>query len=164
MYWQDALSGSMEIAIAIAGFSGIVAVFGRRNDDFMQAADHIRLSVLLTASAVAVLFSLAPFVVLDAGVPEFIFWRVGSAVQGAWIISIALYRMKQAQVSGVASVMHIKVMVSLMLLVVIAQVTNALFYGQSWLYVIGVAFQLAVAFSSFSGLLLDRWKDNEESP
>ena len=163
MYWQAALSGSMGIAIAIAGFSGIVAVFGRRNDGFMQAADQLRLSILLTASAVALLFSLAPFVVLDAGVSEIIFWRIGSAVQGVWIISIAMYRIRQAQVSGVSSVMPLKVMAFVMLIVVSSQVANVLFYGQSWIYVIGVAFQLVVAFISFAGLLLDRWKDDEES-
>jgi hypothetical protein len=152
----------MEVAIAIAGFSGVVAVFGRRSDGLLQAADQLRLQVLLTASAIALLFSIAPFIVLDAGVSEPLFWRVGSGVQGAWWILISIYRLRQARVVGVPPVIPMRIMVPLVLIVLLSQVANAAFYALSWVYVIGVVFQLFLAFISFSGLLLDRWRDEEE--
>jgi hypothetical protein len=31
MYWEQVLGSSIEVAIAIAGFSGIIAVFGQRD-------------------------------------------------------------------------------------------------------------------------------------
>jgi hypothetical protein len=163
VYWEQALAGFIEVAIAIAGFSGLVAVFGQRSDDIWRATDQLRLRVLLTASASALLFSAAPFIVLDAGVPEATFWRMGSGAQSAWVISIAIYRLRRVKVSGVSSVMPMKIIVPLILLVLLAQIANAARYGLSWVYVVGVAFQLAVAFGAFTGLLLDLWKDDEEA-
>jgi hypothetical protein len=162
VYWQEALSGSMEVAIAIAGFSGIVAVFGRRSDGLLRTVDQLRLHVLLTASAIALLLSIAPFIVLDTGVSESLFWRVGSGIQGTWIVSISTYRFQQARVAGVSSVMSMRVLAPMVLIVFLAQVANAAFYGLSWMYVIGVVFQLFVAFIAFSSLLLDRWRDEED--
>jgi len=163
VYWEQALGGSIEVAIAIAGFSGIIAVFGRRREGVWRAADQLRLRILLTASAVSLFFSFLPFVALDSGLSEALFWRLGSGAQAVWLISIALYRLKQASLSGVAQAMHAKMFIPLMILVLIAQITNATFYGVSWLYVVGVIFQLLVAFSSFTGLLFDLWQDDEEA-
>jgi hypothetical protein len=163
VYWEQALGGSIEVAIAIAGFSGIVAVFGQRRERVWRAADQLRLRVLLTASAVSLFFSILPFVALDSGLSEALFWHFGSGAQAVWLISIALYRIRQASLLGVAQIIQTKASIPLMILVCLAQIANAAFYGVSWLYVVGVIFQLFVAFSSFTGLLLDLWEDDEEA-
>ena len=50
-----------EIAIAIAGFSGIVAALSRRTESEWTALDRIRLGMLLQISLVGALFSLLPW-------------------------------------------------------------------------------------------------------
>jgi hypothetical protein len=163
VYWQEALSGSIEVAIGIAGFSGIVATLGRQSDGLLRVADQLRIRVLLTASGCAMLFSVAPFIVLDAGVSEIPFWRVGSGVQGTWLMLIVAYRLWMARVSGVSSMFHLKIILPLLLIVLLSQMANAALYGLSWVYVTGVAFQLLIAFVAFSDLLLGRWRDEEDA-
>jgi len=160
VYWEQILGSSIEVAIAIAGFSGIIAVFGQRDAGEWRAADQLRLRILITASGVALLFSMTPFIALDAGVSAELFWRVGSGLQATWLVSIFVIRIRQAARSGAANVLRIPLLLPINLLSVIALVTNAAFYGVSWLYVIGVMFQLSIAFITFSSLLLDLWEDD----
>jgi hypothetical protein len=109
------------------------------------------------------LFSVAPFIVLDAGVSETPFWRVGSGVQGTWLMLIAAYRLWMFRVSGVSSMFRLKIVLPLLLIVILSQMANAALYGLSWEYVTGVAFQLLIAFIVFSELLLGRWRDEEDA-
>ena len=57
MYWNEALGAAIEVAIAIAGFSGIVAAVGRRGAGDWTSIDQLRLRVLLTASGSAGAFA-----------------------------------------------------------------------------------------------------------
>jgi hypothetical protein len=47
------LVGIAEIAVALAGFSGVVVVFGSRSQGQWRAGDRLRLSFLLEASLTA---------------------------------------------------------------------------------------------------------------
>lgn len=49
LYWNDALSAAIEVAIAMVGFSGIVAAFSRRSPGAWTTADQLRMQILLTA-------------------------------------------------------------------------------------------------------------------
>jgi len=71
----DVLSLLAELAIAIAGFSGIVAVFGRRSAGEWTSAEGARLAGLLTLSLTAALFSVLPLVVLSIPVSEVVCLR-----------------------------------------------------------------------------------------
>ena len=87
MYWESALSSSIEVAIAIAGFSGIIAVFGRRDGESWNVSDKLTLQILLTASASSGLFSYLPFILLEAELEPALVWRLGSAMQIVWFIA-----------------------------------------------------------------------------
>jgi hypothetical protein len=52
---EDILTTTAEIGIALAGFSGIVAVLGRRAEGAWSGADRVRLAMLLETSFAAVL-------------------------------------------------------------------------------------------------------------
>ena len=39
------------------------------------------------------------------------------------------------------------------------QVVNVAYVAQSWIYILGVIFQLFLAFSAFVALLLDSWRE-----
>jgi hypothetical protein len=163
MYWEQALSGSIEVSIAIAGFSGIIAVFGQRGSTW-QTADQLRLRILLTASAMALFFSMFPFVLLDSGIDQRTFWRVGSALQAFWFISIVAYRLRQATLAGVTEAVGLSTLaLVVILLFTLLQIFNAICFALPWLYVVGVMFQIFVAFSAFASLLLELWDEEDET-
>ena len=79
---QDALTTVAEIAIAIAGFSGIAAVLGRHSEGEWAPVDVFRLRLLLRLSFAVVLFCFLPIVLSSASVAPKLTWAVSS---GAWL-------------------------------------------------------------------------------
>jgi len=75
-----------EIGVVIAGFSGVVAVFGARSEGKWTPDDRLRLALLLVCSMTVVFFSLLPFVLAALHVPTAMVWRAGSGVLCAWLI------------------------------------------------------------------------------
>jgi hypothetical protein len=73
--YQNALSTLAEVAIAITGFAGVVAVFGRRSSGHWSVFERTRLVALLGCSLAALLFCVLPFVVLSIPVSESSCWR-----------------------------------------------------------------------------------------
>ena len=98
--WESALASAIEVAIAISGFSGIVAAVGHRSTGNWSPDDQLRLRVLLTASGIAGAFAFAPFILLDTQSEAGLIWRVGSGVMAAWLIAIPFYRRRQAAQRG----------------------------------------------------------------
>ena len=82
VYSTDTLAVIASVAIAIAGFSGVVvALTGRTTDTFGQV-ERLNFRILLQVSALALLFALVPLIL----------HRAFEAPQ-AWRISMALYGM-----------------------------------------------------------------------
>ena len=86
-------------------------------------------------------------------------WRIGSGAQVAWLISILAYRPRQASLEGVSDAIATKAGFVAMGVVLVAQLANAVYAAQSWIYLLGVVFQLFIAFSAFVALLLDSSRD-----
>jgi hypothetical protein len=82
----DVLSLLAELATAIAGFSGIVAVFGRRSAGKWSPAESARLVGLLWLSLTAALFSVLPLVLLSIPVSEPACWRMLSLLLAASLV------------------------------------------------------------------------------
>jgi len=82
---QDALLTTAEVAITLAGFSGIVAVLGRRGHGEWQPQERMRLTMLLASSFMAVFFAMLPIALLGLGLGEAGAWSVSSAILGACI-------------------------------------------------------------------------------
>ena len=70
-----------ELAIAFAGFSGIVSALGRREEGAAFPEDRIRLAVLVAASLSTAGFALLPFLL----------WEVAAPPERVWALSSALY-------------------------------------------------------------------------
>ena len=156
MYWDGALGAAVEVAIAIAGFSGIVAAVGRRSPGSWTADDQLRLRVLLTSSASAGLFAFIPFILFETGLSAPVCWRLGSAAQVVWFVGIFVYRRRQALQAGASDPAKLAPIWLVFIVVVGAgQVVNAVYAALSWVYIVGVVFQLVLAFSAFTALLLD---------
>ena len=156
--WSEALASAIEVAIAIAGFSGIVAAVGRRGAGSWTPDDQLRLRVLLTASGVAGIFAFLPFIILDTGLDPRLFWRLGTGAQVAWSVAITLHRRRQAARMGAALYAPLPALLAFYLPALGVLVFNTAVLGAAWPYVLGVLMQLSVAFITFARLLLDSWR------
>lgn len=91
--YSETLIGLAELAVALAGFSGVVAAFGSRNAGLWHPGDRLRLSFLLESSLTAGGFALLtlwllqvhpanstmPFVLASAGWAAFMPWSLWSS-------------------------------------------------------------------------------------
>ena len=155
MSWDAALGSVIEVAVGIAGFSGIVAAVGRRREGQWDPMDQLLLRVLLLASGIAILFSFLPFTLIELMEPRLV-WRILSGLLAAWVLGIAIIRTRQgAQLGAVRKVgLGNPFLLIGALLVFLVLAANALWFGKSSLYVVGVLWQVTIAFIAFVYLLL----------
>ena len=65
---DSVLSSSIEVAIGIAGFGGIIAAIRQRDVNAWSARDRITLQALFGVSVVAIVFSMLPGILREASV------------------------------------------------------------------------------------------------
>ena len=80
----DTLILMVEAAVAIAGFTGVVVVFGRRSTGDWSKLELIRIRNLLGTSFSVLFLSLSTLLLLHTGIGPETTWRVGSAL---WSVS-----------------------------------------------------------------------------
>ena len=86
----DVLATIAELAVAFAGFSGIVAALGRREQGVVFPEDRVRLAVLIGSSLSTTAFALLPFALWEvAGTPERV-WAFSSAIYIPYGLTIML--------------------------------------------------------------------------
>ena len=76
----DILLTFAEVSVAFAGFSGVVAVFGRRDPGTWSFADRVRFFMLVHVSLSSLLLCIVPFGLLALNVAEASVWRSLSAL------------------------------------------------------------------------------------
>ena len=86
MEYGDVFIALAEIGVAIAGFSGIVAVFGTRSAGQWTPDDRLRLAFLLVCSLTVVFFSLLPFAISALHLPATVLWRAASGLLAIWLV------------------------------------------------------------------------------
>ena len=84
----DALASMIEASMALAGFSGIVVVLGRRGQGEWQPQEDLRLVNLLANSLTALLAALLGVLLLTTRLAPSIAWLVCSAV---WLVAAGLH-------------------------------------------------------------------------
>jgi len=84
----DHLTTIAEVAIALAGFSALVALLGNRAGGIDRRADAMRLQFMLETSLLVVAFALFPFIPLKLGVSSDLLWRISG---GAFLIADVAY-------------------------------------------------------------------------
>jgi hypothetical protein len=94
MDFSGVLVGLTEIAVALAGFTGVVVVFGSRNADNWLPGDRLRMGFMLEASMTAGGFSLLALVLLSSLSEASRVWAV---VSGLWAVYMvySLYSSRQ---------------------------------------------------------------------
>jgi len=76
----ETLTLLVEAAVAIAGFSGVVIVFGRRATGEWTRVERARFKNLLITSFSVLFLSLLALVLLHAGASPATTWRIGSGI------------------------------------------------------------------------------------
>lgn len=75
----DALTTIAEVAVGLAGFSGVVVVLGRQPGEFTRV-EAGRLVVLLMSSLGALFFALLPFALFPLGLDTSTVWRIAAGL------------------------------------------------------------------------------------
>jgi hypothetical protein len=76
----SALSTAAQIAVTLAGFAGVVVVFGRRTLDEWSRVDRFRLQLLLSTSGHALALCMGSMLLLATDLPEPTVWAWSSGV------------------------------------------------------------------------------------
>jgi hypothetical protein len=152
-----------EVSLGLAGFAGIIVVFGRGPGVF-PPADSLRLAALVGASLGTLFLSLIPVALSAVGVPEPELWQWSSAIMVALIvpghvIGALHIRRIAAEMFEVTPVYLLGIGACLLLGNLIAQICNTL--GVAWLpsfgvYLFGLIGYLAFAATQFARMLFVR--------
>lgn len=77
------LSTLTQVAVALVGFTGVVAILGHRNQGTWTAGERLQLRVLVETSLTALFASLTPGLLLLALSSDELVWRLANLVLGA---------------------------------------------------------------------------------
>jgi hypothetical protein len=88
---HEPLHSIAEIAIALAGFSGLVAVFRSGDLRTWLARERFMFWLLLAAALGALFFALLPVALHLQGVGELIVWRISSLLLGAFFAAVLVW-------------------------------------------------------------------------
>ena len=148
----------VEAAIAIAGFSGVVVVFGRRAAGQWSVVERTHILNLLANTSVVLFLSLVGLLLLHADIAAETTWRIGSAL---WSVIAGLgvirgvrerraWRTDPLRASATANV-ALWVGVSI---VVVLSLVKALALGRFWPFLAAQMWCFVTAFYSFAVLII----------
>lgn len=166
---QDALFALAQVSIALAGFTGVVVVFGGRSGQW-HALDRYRIVTILWLSLGPAFLALLPSGLEMLGIRGTALWRLSSLVfvlfaTGAVIVLVRQYRLLDTE-SRSAQPFLMKIINRFILAPVFfaAQVFNALgiwFGPDAGAYFVGLLFLLMMAAYAFARTVLVRPRNRE---
>lgn len=160
MEQESALIVVAEIAVAIAGFSGIAAALRHGNAPNWPAGDRERFIQLVSQSGIALFASLTPLIFAhkDGLGPEL--WS-GSSFYWAGFGSIGIGLSLARGTSGGDLRQRVEsvVILSLFACMVLFQLYNGLVLKSFWPYLTGLVINLAFAFYQFMALAIPKPAD-----
>jgi hypothetical protein len=153
---EGILTTLAEVAIAIAGFSGIVVALQNRTADWSET-DKLRFSMLLQVSFVSVAFSFVPIVLYLMHPSEPFVWRWSSGLWLVYFACTAAYRVPQfprvSDPGSDTSKAAAGFLLSVSFTSVVLQVANVVWLRLSWPHVVTVILGILLAFVLFVRLL-----------
>jgi hypothetical protein len=156
------LLGISGVAATFAGFSGVVAVFGRRAHGEWYLEDRFRLTNMLVTSLGACLFGFVPTVGVLLHLHERDLWAVSSLLMGGYCVTffvntLPILRHLTREHPGVLSLRASAVVFLSSGLAALLQLLNAvsiLFHREPGPYVLGLLLLLIIAGLQFALLIL----------
>lgn len=156
----EILSTAAQIAVALAGFAGVVVVFRRESVHEWPPIDKFRLRLLLTNSVLPLVLCIIALLLLGIKpVPSGI-WRwcsgVALCVISPWVITATavfhrsrLYRWQGARANFVTYLFR-----TLGVGIILLQLYNAALLGAFWPFFAGIAFHLVSAVLQFARMIV----------
>jgi hypothetical protein len=159
----DTLLTLAEVSLGLAGFAGIVMVFGRGRGS-LPPADSLRLAALVGASFATLFLSLIPIALSAVGVPEPELWQWSSAIMvvlvaPAHVVGMLRIRRIADEMFEVTPVYLLGIGALLLLGNLIAQICNSLGVGSLpmfGVYLFGLILYLGFAATQFARMLFVR--------
>jgi hypothetical protein len=143
-----------EIAAALAGFSGIAATFGRRQERPWSQSERARLANLLNHSGIALFAALVPLVFAQIHGFTPTLWRISSFFWAAFAsIGIALRLRWILSQGSTAATRAATLALTGFIALLVFQLCNGLFWQLAWPYLLALVGNLAFAFVMFMGLV-----------
>ena len=151
-----------EVAVALAGFTGVVTVFTRRSGDeslpsFKDTLAEYRLRMMLESALMVLFFALLPFAFFAMDFPQDSFWILGSALFGvailAWVLlqNRRLKRLKPKEKAGInpGMVWGLRVVSPAMAVVLILNSFQVILPGTAGAYIAVATYNIMVAGLAF---------------
>jgi len=156
--YQSLLLTLAEVSVALAGFSGVVSVFGRRRTEEWDPGDRLHLSFMLETSLAALFLSILPFAMFAAELSPRSTWAIMSGIFAVFLVLVVvagLYRYRQLPSGQRMGMGRIYGVVSTLgdLSILALQLFNALGPHEFSLYLIGLIWLLFSCALSFVQLL-----------
>ncbi len=164
MQFEQVFTSAIEVGIAIAGFSGIVAVLGQRTRGEWSRGDLGRMVVLLQSSFAAILLSFLVLILEGAQLREPLIWGVGSGCTLLYLVVVIPLRVRDFRKVQAADTSYSPVVfwIAFWLMVVSAafQAYNLAVLQAGWPFALGVVTELALALLVFVRLLQALWRQS----
>jgi len=94
---ESILQTIAEISVAFAGFTGVVAAFGRGGAAPWTAGDRLRFRVMLGTSLAALSFAILPLIFYYLGVRGASVWSLSSFLLGIYLLGSAVFDVRVFQ-------------------------------------------------------------------
>jgi hypothetical protein len=160
----DALLTLAEIALGLAGFTGVIVVFGRDPKAPWHPLDSYRVVRMLSSSLAALFFSLLPEGLRATGMPTVWTWRLSSALLLIYMVlsgrnALVAFRALDSEDRAQFNVRYFPIIVAGGTAVMLALALNAV--GALWtpayaVYYFGVLWQLGFAAFQFVRIVFVR--------
>jgi len=125
---RETLLAFAEIAVSLAGFTGIVGVLGQRESGDSREIVWLRLRAMLEVALRNAAFALLPIPFLGMASSETVVWRIASGVYLVTVVAFILLRRRQARLTTVGQALSAPFL-SLLPLSLLACVANVLGLG-----------------------------------
>ena len=153
----EILIGITEIAVALAGFTGVVVAFGSRSQGSWHPGDRLRLTFLLEASLTAGAFALLGLLLSSAGFEIAYSWAICSVGWSVYmLVSLLTSRsaLKDNQSShGDVDRIANRITATLFLLMIALQGSNAVLWNEFAPFLAALILNLAGAAMQFTRLI-----------
>ena len=159
----ELLSLVVEITVAIAGFSGIVVVLGRRHSGEWGPVDRIRFRFLLYTSFAPLGVSGLALILLASQVQEDAIWVTCSSVYALVLAVLIAGGVRAGLDTAAADRVQLALYSFVGATVTLLQVANVVSVRAFWPLSLALAFHIFLALSSFAGLILGVLSNEDEA-
>jgi drug/metabolite transporter (DMT)-like permease len=168
---SEALGIAAQIAVALAGFAGVVVVFRRESIHEWSPADRLRLRLLLANSILPLGLCMVGLLLLTIRPMPPGIWRWCSGL--AFVVSLLLYititktfrRLDLRQIQREHATRFVFYLIGTFGIAAnLLQLYNTVFLGVFWPFFTGIVFQLVTALFQFARMILLPPEQRESNP